>query len=311
MSSTPDTGRTSRKPAGGAIVRRLAGPAILFLAALLPVSSRAQWITDLETGVLANSNLGNATAGPDVHSAAAWTASVATGFFYELAPGSTVFVSGQARQTDFNKYVDEDNLDLGMSARLDHKFGLGREAPHVYLSGSATHLDFRDSLRNGWLGNLTLGARSLFGERLTLRGEAGVERRTGNNDPVVRPGFPGNVFDQSNRIWTLGADYSATDTVLLQAALSWRRGATDYVETTTPADSFDGDLAATRDPAFGPNAFVVKTPVRAQVIDVGASWALGQHASLNVIFRRQFAVDTTGTLYTRSIPSLSYEYRFD
>jgi hypothetical protein len=294
-----------------AAMQKMTACAILAVAAFLPTRSHAQWITDLETGVLVNSNLGNAQAGPDVHAATGLTASASTGPFFELTPGTNLLLAGQVKETAFDRYTAEDNVALGASARIDHKFGLGRQAPHVYLVGSETRLNFRDALRSGWLETLTLGSRAMFGDRLVLRGEFGLERRTAADAPALRAGLPSDVFDQSNRLLTMGADYSVNDALLLQLATTWRRGDADYIETTTLADSFEGASAVARDPVFGPSTFVEKVQAHALLIDIGASWALGEHASLNFIFRRQLTLDSSGDLYTRSMPALTYQYRFD
>jgi hypothetical protein len=285
--------------------------AAIAVTALLPGAAYCQWITDLETGVLANNNLGNAEAGPDVHGATGLTASVSTGPFFELSPGNDLLLSAQAKETAFDHYAAEDNLALGLSAKFDHKFGLGRETPHAYVLVSQTRLEFRDALRTGWLQALTLGSRCRFGDRLLLRGEFGLEHRTGSSQPPLRAGLPGNVFDQSNRLATVGADFSVTEDLLLQLATTLRRGDADYIETTSLADSFEGAAAVARDPVFGPSVFIERVQAHALLIDVGASWALGEHASLNLIFRRQLTIDSYGTLYTRSIPAFTYQYRFD
>jgi hypothetical protein len=285
---------------------------MLVLAAMLyPMPSSAQWITDVETGVLANSNLGNAGAGPDVHAATALVTSVSTLHFLELSPGTSALTKVQAKYTAFDRYTAEDSMALGLAVRLDRKFGLGRLAPHAYIDASRTHLGFHDGLRSGWLDTLALGTRGSFGDRLVLRGEMGTERRTGQDGAPIRPDLPANVFDQSSQRLGIGADYSYGDRLLLQFDTTLRRGDADYIETTTIADSFGGAGAVARDPTFGASTFVEKVQAHALLIDVGASWALGEHASLNFIFRRQFTLDTSGTLYTRSVPAVNFQYRFD
>ena len=298
-------------PRGRTALRRRAAALLLASAAALPGALHAQWITDVEAGVLVNSNLGNAEAGPDVHAATAMTASVATGPFFELQPGTTATLAAQAKSTTFDRFTAEDSVALGLAARLDHKFGLGRQTPHASLAVTQTRQEVRDGLRSGWLQDIALGAREAFGDRLVLRGEIGTERRSGSAAAPVRPGLPGNVFDQRNRRLVLGADYSCSDRLLLQLDATLRRGDADYIETTTAADSFDGAGAVARDPTFGSSVFVERVQARALLIDAGASWALGDHASLNFIFRRQLTLDASGALYTRSIPTVNFQYRFD
>jgi hypothetical protein len=292
---------------------RLAGLAFLLLAAavLLPAPSHAQWITDLETGVFHNSNLGDASAGLDVHAVTGVTGSVTTGPFFEISPGTSVLLTGLARETAFNHYNAENFLALGASARLDHKFGLGRQAPHAYLVGSQTRLEVRDGLRTGWLQALTLGGHELFGDRLVLRAEAIFDRRSGTNPARVHPGVPSNVFDQSHRSIAVGADYSINDVLLVQLTTTVLRGDADYIETSTPTDLFSDAEAVARDPTFGPSTYVEKVPVRALLLDFGASWAFGEHASLNFIYRRELTLSASGSLYARSIPTINYQYRFD
>jgi hypothetical protein len=308
----PDCARRAAPTAGrNAVLPGALAVLLLAAAALLPRPAAAQWITDLETGVFHDSNLGDASAGPDVHAVTGLTAAATTGPFFELQPGTTLLLTAQARETALDHYTALDALALGARARLDHKFGLGRQAPHAFLAAAATHLDVRDGLRTGWLESLTLGGHELFGDRLALRGEIAFDRRSGKTAERVHPGVPANVFDQSHRSLAVGADYSINDVLLLQLTTTLLRGDADYIETSSPADLFSDAEAVARDPTFGPSTYVEKVPVHALLLDLGASWALGEHASLNVIFRRELTLSAKGDLYSRSIPTLNYQYRFD
>ena len=273
--------------------------------------AQAQWVTDIEAAMFVNSNIGDATAGPDVHSVTGLTEAVSTGPFFELRPGTNLMLKGEARYTEFNRYTALDGDSLAAKVRLEQKFGLGRQAPRAYLAASDSRLSVRDDLRSGWQQTLALGGRSLFGERMALHAEMGWDRRTGTAVPEVRAGLPSDVFDQSGRRWTIGGDYTLTGALLLQIESTVRRGDADYIETTTLADTFEGATAVARDPAFGPSVFVEKIQVHALFLDTRLSWAVGEHTSVNFGFRRQWTVDTTGTLYTRSITAITYQYRFD
>jgi hypothetical protein len=273
--------------------------------------AQAQWVSDVEAATFVNSNIGNATAGPDVHSVTGLTEAISTGPFFELRPGTNLTLKAEARDTQLDRYTALDGESLAVKVRLDQKFGLGRQAPRVYASATDARLFVRDDLSSGWQQALTMGGRSLFGERLALHGELGWDRRTGTAVPEVRAGLPSNVFDQSARRWTVGGDYTLTGALLLQLESTVRRGEADYIETTTLADTFEGATAVARDPGFGPSVFVEKIQVHALFLDARLSWALGEHTAVNFSFRRQWTVDNTGTLYTRSVPAITYQYRFD
>jgi hypothetical protein len=297
--------------AGRWATRRLVAFGLGALAALCAAPASADWVTDLAAGAFSNSNLGNATAGPDVHAVNGLSTSLSTGPVWELRPGTSLILTADLRSEALDRFTTQDNVAASVKARVDEKIGLGRSAPHVYLAGSQSRLEFRDDLRSGWLSTFTGGARGSFGDQLVLRSELGYEHRSGTDAPPVRAGLASNVFDQSNRRVGIGADFSATDRLLLQFDVTWRRGDADYIETTTPADTFAGASAAALDRGFGPSVFVEKVQARALLLDWSVSWALGEHASLNATFRRQLSLDTTGTLYTRSVPAITYQYRFD
>lgn len=281
------------------------------LAALCATPASADWVTDLAAGAFSNSNLGNATAGPDVHAVNGLSANLSTGPVWELRAGTSLILAAEFRSETLDRFTAEDNFAASVKARVDQKIGLGRSAPHVFLASSQSRLEFRDSLRSGWLSTFTGGARGSFGDQLVLRSELGYEHRSATDAPPVRPGLASNVFDQSNRRVAIGADFSATERLLLQFDVTWRRGDADYIETTTAADTFAGASAAALDRGFGPSVFVEKIQARALLLDWGVSWALGEHASLNATFRRQLSVDAGGALYTRSVPAITYQYRFD
>jgi hypothetical protein len=281
--------------------------------ALVPCMARAQWVTDLEAGAFVNDNVGLATAGTDVHSASGLTTAVASGPFFELAPGTNLVLRGEARETGFSRYTGLDSLSLGAQARLDTKFGLGREAPHAYLLLAHAQLTFRDAMRSGSTQTVAVGTRSMFGERLGLRAEAAIDQRRGRDLPApVRAGVPSNVFDQYARRVSLGGDFRVAEPLLLQLDAALRRGDADYIETTDIAtDSFAGAAAVASDAVFGPGVVLEKVQSRALLLDARLSWSIGEHTSLNFAFRRQVTLDTSGALYTRSVPSVTLQYRID
>jgi hypothetical protein len=287
---------------------------IAFLGlALIPMAGRAQWVTDLDAGVLLNENIGLATAGPDVHSATGITTAVSSGPFFELRPGMNLTLRGEVRDTRFSSYAGLDNLAIGAQARLDNKFGLGRQAPHVYLLLARTQLAFHDAMRSGHSQEVAIGTRSWFGDRLGLRAEAAIEERRAREPPAaVRPGISPDVFNQFSQRISLGSDVRLAEPLLLQIEAGLRRGDADYIETTDVAtDTFSGAGAVAMDPVFGPGVVIEKVQAHALMLDARLSWSLGEHASLNFAFRRQFTIDTSGTLYTRSVPSITLQYRFD
>jgi hypothetical protein len=292
--------------------RTLACVLLSVVFCLAPACARAQqWTTDLEAGFLHNSNIGDATAGSDVHAVTGLTQAVSTGPFFELSPGTNLTLNAQARETEFSSYASQDSLAAGAGLRLDTKFGLGRQAPHLFLAASETRLLFHDDIRNGWLQTWTGGGRAPFGDRLWLRGELGIDRRRGSAGDSVRAGLPADVFDQFARRITVASDFTLREDLLLQLETTFRRGEAEYIETTNLADTFEGATAVARDPAYGPSVFIEKVQVRALILDARLSWALSEHASLTLGFRRQLTVDITATLYTRSVPALTYVYRFD
>ena len=224
-----------------------------------------------------------------------------------LLPSLTL--TGNARTELYQRFHGLNLLDVGANATYKHKFGLGYAAPWISLGIAAARDDYRGDIRDG----RRLDIRAEIGKRFTPEFDASFggryDRRYGRNDEPVVPGISGNVFDLRGESVYARAGYAITDSVLLGAELSVRRG--DVVATTRPDfDIFVVSDAIAADPTFGPDFFAYRLRGTTDTAKLSASWALDERSSLNVVYVEE-RTDAAGGIYYRShSANLVYAWRY-
>ncbi len=121
-----------------------------FLAQFRTATARQDWIFDIRTGVLYDSNVSNSDRSADVEKDYAWTAMLSAGQGFQLNDDLRLSVFGEMESQVWMTYGGLSNIEPSLTSNLRYRFGLGKNAPWVRLEAKVGYADFNESRRSGW-----------------------------------------------------------------------------------------------------------------------------------------------------------------
>lgn len=211
----------------------------------------------------------------------------------------------------YQRYDGLAHLSAGVTLSFQHKLGLGRAVPRLDVTASATRLDYRSALRDGWLYAAELGASQRLGDRASLRAAYRVERRTADHAPrfAFNPAISGAVFDLESRGLALDVDFACVPEVVVALGYGLRDG--DVVSTThRNLQIYTASSAIAADPVFGADTFAYRLHARSQSLRAGVTRLLGEAVSLTLAYDRQLSHGEGGNDYRANQVRLTYLYGF-
>jgi hypothetical protein len=257
--------------------------ASVWLAAAPAAAEWVDWIAQAELGFEFDDNVNRSAFDHDEESDFVWRPAASVGRVYQVGDLTRVALSVDAEGAIYHEREGLNAVQLGGTAALIHKFGLG-EVPELRVYGSAGYLNLRDDERDGMLYEAGAELSRAFGERLegTLFGL--YSWRDGNEGVRVLANEGRDVWDQ--RAFEIGArgSFLLTEQLQLGAGYSYRDG--DFDSACTKGNvakviAREGSnlKAIARDDVFG-----------------GCVYRLGGHLhtaslSLNYGIGRRFSVD--------------------
>lgn len=269
----------------------------------------AAWIADVEVGLVHEDNVSLAEMERDIMSDTALSTSVAAGASMHLYDRNVFSLTGDVIANVYERFGGLSNFSLGVTAAFRRKLGLGAAAPWVRASGSASRLDYRNDVRDGWRYRLGTGVGKRFGERWDLRAEYAYERRMADHEIAVTARLPGDVFDQESHTLSFRVDFLYSEAISLSAGYALRIG--DVASTTLRnAEIFAASSAVTADSVFGPGAFAYKVDATTHVLGFGLSLALGERSSFNLGYERQIGLGNGGVDYHNNVFRASFLYSY-
>jgi hypothetical protein len=272
-------------------------------------AARAEWIAEVETAAVHESNLSHGQLQRDIKSDTALEVAASAGEHFALGDYSGLSITGNAKSAAYDRYGGLNHLDLGAAAALRSKLGLGAAAPWWRVAATATRLDYRNDVRDGWLYTLGSGAGMRVGEKWNIRGDYTYERRTADQDRGIARGISGAVFNQKSHSVQLNADYAFSAATSISAGYMWRIG--DVAATTLRNFTiFSASTAIAADPAFGADTIAYKLRAVTHVLSIGVSQALNARSSLNFGLERQISHGTGNNDYYNNIVRLVFAYSF-
>ena len=284
---------------------RRALPAVALL--ICCTTARADWIVDVDAGVLHDSNLNNAERGRVSDSAL--SALLIAGQRVQLTRDLSLTATAEFRGEAYRHVNGMDNISAGVSLALRRKLGLGAAVPWLRLDASAARLEYDVDVRDGWIYRASLAAGQRFAQQWELQARYGLEARTADQATAVVRGIPGNAFELRNHGAALDVRYSPNDMTLLFAAYGWRHG--DVVSTSTPSRKiFGASSAITRDPAFGSDTFAYRLDGVSHLFSVGVSQAIGSSAALSLSYQHQITHAEGDNRYIKNVLAATYSHRF-
>lgn len=271
---------------------------VMLLGAPVAHAEWAEWIADLDIRYLDNDNMNNSAYSNDELDDKALIPSAKFGRYKQLGDATRLLLTIDLEAGKFDDFDKLDYFQIGGTAALRHKTGLGRAAPWVGGHVSAKSLNVDSRLRDSTIYEVGVEAGKQLTERLDGSIKLAYESRDGEEGEVVDPALGTDVFDQDSVTLTLEGNYLLTDRASVTAAYAYRDG--DFNSSCTPgnvalalaAETSNID-AITFDDAFDPNFCVYRLDGTINSVSLDLNYAVGAKSSFSVgIERRNGEGDT-------------------
>jgi long-subunit fatty acid transport protein len=123
------------------------------------------------------------------------------------------------------------------------------------------------------------------------------------------PGLSADAYSQDSHNVAATVEYSLNESTFLALGLLGRHG--DVVSTTRgSAQIYAASRALAEDPAFGPEAYAYKLTGTTYGFRLGISYSPTPHSLLGCGFEHLETHADGGNRYTKSIPEITWVYRF-
>jgi hypothetical protein len=255
---------------------------------------------DAELSLRRDNNVSRAEASADIQPDTIAGLDVNASRSMMLNANSGLLWRGGLKLAEYSRFDDLSHLDLSVGATYRIQPVAAYTAPWFELGVGAERQQFMgSSIRDGNVLTLDLGMGKRFTDRLRGRVGAGWERRYADDN---------EVFDWQRLKMQVTADFKLTPAVVVYGNASRAYG--DQVFTATPAPAFrTAAKAIVDDTAFGARRAYRLNAV-ADVLELGGSFSLNSHNTLDVGYR-YFQIDADGGhSYDGSEIRASWLYRF-
>ena len=283
--------------------------AALIVLGAIPYAARSDWTLGAAADLRHDNNVGNAQSSSDIVADSAIGARLSIFQLFPLGDSYSVTVGGDLGGEAYRRLTGLDNASLDGTLALKKKWGLGAFAPWVRAGVSIGRSSYDYSYRNAWDYRATLASGRRVDERWNLWVEYAFERRAASPRVDVVPGLSGDAFSQDSHNLAANAEYSLNERTFLALGLLGRHG--DVVSTTeASAKIFYASRALAEDPAFGPEAYAYKLTGTTYGFRLGINYSPTPHSLLGCGFERLDTHANGGNSYTKSIPQITWDYRF-
>jgi hypothetical protein len=279
----------------------------------IPYAARSDWSVGAEAALRHDSNVGNAQTASEI--VADYTANARLSLFrlFPLDEGYSITVGGDLSGESFRTLTGLNNASLESVLSLKKKWGLGAFAPWTRTGISVGRTNYDDSYRNAWIYRATLASGRRIDERWNLWAEYAFERRAATPQTPVDPDISGDAYSQTSHLIGANLEYSLNENTFLAIGLLVRHG--DVVstagESTGAGVKFYGAARAlAEDPAFGAEDYAYKLTGTTYGFRLGINYSPTAHSLLGLGFERLDTHADGGNRYTKSIPEITWVYRF-
>jgi hypothetical protein len=287
----------------------LGASALLIVLVAIPFSARSDWTLGAEGSLRHDNNVGNAQSASDIVADSTIGARLSIFQLFPLDENYSVTVGGDLGGESFHRLTGLNNGFLDGVLALKKKWGLGAFAPWARAGISAARWSYDDSYRNAWDSRVTFASGRRIDERWNLWAEYAFERRAAGAQREIVPGVSGDAYSQDSHNVGLNLEYSLNASTFLAIGLLARHG--DVVSTSEGSSKiFYASRALAADPAFGPGAYAYRLAGTTYGFRVGINYSPTPHSLLGCGFERLDTHAEGGNKYTKSIPEITWDYRF-
>jgi hypothetical protein len=282
---------------------------VLIAFGAAPDTARSDWTLGADAQVRHDNNVGNAENSADIIEDTIIGGHLSLYQVGSLGDGYSVSAGADLRGETFHRLDGLTNASLGGGLALKKKWGLGALAPWIRAGASITRSDYHDDYRNASIYRATLAAGRRIDEHWNLWADYAFERRATATQEQQEPGISGDAYSQESHRLAANVEYALNEALTLEANLSVRHG--DIVTTTlSEYGIYDAARAIAEDPAFGPDAYAYKLVGTTYGLRVGISYSPTPHTLIECGFQRFDTRADGGNGYTKSMPEISWSYRY-
>jgi len=281
----------------------------LTLLGAAPDAARGDWTLGADAQVRHDNNVGNAEEPADIIEDSVIGGHLSMYQVMTLGEGYTLSAGGDLSGENFHRLDGLNNASLGGGLTLKKKWGLGAFAPWTRVGASIDRSDYRDNYRNASIYRATVAAGRRIDDRWNLWADYAFERRAAATQEQQEPGISGDAYSEESHRLAANVEYALNEVLTLDANLSVRRG--DIVTTTlSEYRIYDAARAIAEDPAFGPDAYAYKLVGTTYGFRVGIDYSPTPHSLIECGFERFDTRAEGGNGYTKSMPEISWSYRY-
>jgi hypothetical protein len=282
---------------------------LLTVLGAAPDTARSDWTLGADARARHDNNVGNAEDPADIIEDSVIGGHLSMYQVMPLGEGYTVSAGADLSGETYHRLDGLSNASLDGGLTLKRKWGLGAFAPWIRAGASIARSDYRDNYRNASIYRATLAAGRRIDDRWNLWADYAFERRAAATQERQEPGISGDVYSQESHRLAATVEYALNEVLTLDANLSVRHG--DIVTTTLSGYRiYDAASAIAEDPAFGPDAYAYKLVGTTYGFRVGIDYSPTPHTLIECGFQRFDTRAAGGNGYTKSMPEISWSYRY-
>jgi Outer membrane protein beta-barrel domain len=279
------------------------------LLLFLPDLALSDWTLGADAQLRHDNNVGNAGNYDDIVGDTIVDAKLSMSQLFPLGENYSLSVGGDLSGEYYDRLTGLNSASLGGALAVKRKWGLGAYAPWARVGLSIAHSDYNDDYRNATVYRTTLAAGQRLDERWNLSAEYAYERRAASSQPELVPGISGDAYSQTSQTLTGNAEYALNESTFLVFGPLLRYG--DVVSTAEPSlGIFSVARAIAADPAFGAGEYAYKLTGTTFGFRIGINYSPTPHSLVALGFQRLDTHADGGNDYTKSIPEISWDYRF-
>jgi hypothetical protein len=275
----------------------------------LPLAAFADWTLAASSTIRHDDNVGNAEGEYNQVGDFSLAAKLSLFDLLQFGEGYSMALGGDVGGDFYDKLIGLRSGSLDAVVSLKKKWGLGAFAPWVRATLSPGRANFDDGYRDATIYRAIVA----FGKRLdvhwNLWGEYLFDRRLAT--PIAVPGaaLSTDVFSTHGRSMRGNLEYAMSGHTTLTASALLRHG--DVVSTLYPSVyAYFNSRAAVADPTFGPDEVAYRLFGTTYAIRLAVDYSLTPHSVLSAGFERSETHTNGGNDYTKSMPELTWKYRF-
>ena len=283
--------------------------AALMVFCAIPYAAHSDWTLGATAAIRHDNNVGNAESSSDIVGDSTIAARLSIFQLFPLGEGYSVTVGGDLGGEAFRRLTGLNNASLDATFALKRKWGLGAFAPWARAGVSVERSSYGDSYRNAWHYRAALASGRRIDERWNLWAEYAFDRRAATPGAEEVPGVSADAFSQDSHNAAANLEYSLNENTFIALGLLGRHG--DVVSTTARSlKIYRASRALAEDPAFGSDAYAYKLTGTTFGFRIGVSYAPTPHSLLGCGFERLDTHADGGNSYTKSVPEITWDYRF-